>query len=112
MDDLNEASVIVDKSSEKKRQAIQIVFLVVLIIAIAVLLFTVITIIRYKDMLQNPLGYSFEKFGIDYCYCKDVHGGNVIIPSINTTLKPEDAFAQTSQIKQPGFNISGMFITK
>jgi hypothetical protein len=59
-----------------KGEKIQIIFLILLCIAVAVLIFAVIEIIKYKNMLQNPLGYNLDKFNLKSCSCLD-NSGNI-----------------------------------
>lgn len=65
-----------------RKEVIQIVFLIVLIIAVGALIFTTVTIIKYSDMLSNPIGYNLAKFGIDSCSYYDSGGNLVIIDAI------------------------------
>lgn len=62
-------------------EKIQIIFLILLFLAVAVMIFAVIEIIKYKNMLQNPLGYNLEKFNLDSCKCTDKQGNETIIYS-------------------------------
>lgn len=57
-------------------EKIQIIFLILLCIAVAVLVFAVIEIIKYKNLLQNPLGYNLDKFNLQSCTCVD-NSGNI-----------------------------------
>jgi hypothetical protein len=75
--------VVIEKSSTKAT-IIQIMFLILLLCAIAGLLMTTITILKYKDMLKNPVGYNMEKFGLTYCTC--YNDDNNIIPITATNL--------------------------
>jgi hypothetical protein len=68
---------------EKRRQVIQITFLFLIIIALAVMVGITITIVKYGKMLQNPVGYNLERFGINYCTCYDQENRIIPIKSIN-----------------------------
>lgn len=71
--------------NEKFKSIMQIIFLILLMIAIGALINTTITIYRYRDMLQNPVGYNIEKFGLQYCTCYDTE--NKIVPIQGPNLK-------------------------
>jgi hypothetical protein len=55
----------------KRSEYIQIVFLILLLLGIGALVFASIQIIKYRDMLSNPLGYNLERFSLAYCTCYD-----------------------------------------
>lgn len=59
----------VEKSKDSKSQVIQVIFLIVLVIAIGALIYASISIVRYHDLLMNPLGYNIKQFGINSCLC-------------------------------------------
>lgn len=71
----------------KRGSVIQIIFLILLTAAIAALIASIITIYDYRDMLQNPIGYSMQKFGLEYCSCQNTEGSFVSInaPGNNKT---------------------------
>ena len=69
---------------------LQIIFLVVLIFAVGALVFTTITIIKYKNMLANPLGYNMDKYGLSYCTCYTSDGKVMPIKG----LSYNDSFSQ------------------
>jgi len=71
-----------ERKSEKHRMAIQIVFLIVLILAISALVGAIVTIHRYADMLMNPVGYNLARFNISSCSCIDDFGKSVQINAI------------------------------
>jgi hypothetical protein len=78
---------------KKERSVImQALFLILLLLAIVALIYATITVIRYKEMLSNPLGYNLEKFGLDYCVCVDNSGTNMIIPSINSNQTSQNIY--------------------
>lgn len=54
-----------------KANCAQIIFLIILVFAVAGLFSAVIGIYRYHDMLSNPVGYNMEQFGLNYCTCYD-----------------------------------------
>ena len=76
-----------EEVKKEKGQVVQLIFLMVIIIALGVMLYSTITILRYKDMLSNPVGYNLDKFGINSCECVRYSGEKVNIPSIN--YKPQ-----------------------
>ena len=51
----------------------QIVFLVLLLIAIGALIFACVYMVKYKDMLSNPIGYNMDRFNLKYCTCYDAN---------------------------------------
>ena len=70
---------------ELKGQVIQIIFLVLLMIAIGALIFACIKIVQYHNMFSNPLGYNIQQFGIDSCICYKADGTSTLIKSINAS---------------------------
>ena len=74
--------------SDKPRRGVilNIIFLILLLLAISALINSTITIYKYKDMLKNPLGYNLEKFDIATCSCIDNSGKTVEIYSLNYTI--------------------------
>jgi hypothetical protein len=72
-----------------KGQTLQVIFLIVLIIAIAALVYATITVVRYKDIIVNPIGSNLKQFGISYCDCIKNTGDKIFIPAtdyqINST---------------------------
>jgi hypothetical protein len=67
----------------KRGGVAQIIFLILMLLAVFGLIFAIGTIYKYRDMLQNPLGYNLEKFNLQSCNCFDMQGSLVFIPSIN-----------------------------
>lgn len=76
MNEYNEIEV--KEKPNKKSAVIQIIFLILLALAIGCMISAIITIKNYADMLQNPLGYNMEKFDLAYCTCYDTY--NRIVP--------------------------------
>jgi len=72
----------VEEKNETLKNVMSIVFLILLMVAIAVLMNAVITIYRYHDMLINPIGYSMKEFDLNSCSCIDNQGKFVEIKSI------------------------------
>lgn len=71
---MEENKEVINSETEKPKKSttiLQIVYLVLLLAAIGALINTNINIIKYKNMLANPLGYSMDKFGLGYCNCYD-----------------------------------------
>lgn len=64
---------------------VQIVFLVLVAIAIGCMISAIITIHNYADMLRNPVGYNLGKFGIESCSYINNAGELVVIPAINSS---------------------------
>lgn len=60
-----------DLRFEKRRQVIQIVFLIVIIIALSVMVSAIVTIHKYGKLLANPVGYNMKRFDLAYCTCYD-----------------------------------------
>ena len=75
---------------KRKGTVLNIIFLILLLVAIGALINSTITIIKYKDMLVNPLGYSLDKFEIATCNCIDNSGKNIIIDSISYNSSNEN----------------------
>ena len=67
---------------KKKSQAIQIIFLILLLFAIGSLVSATITIYKYKEMLQNPMGYNMNRFGLEYCSCQNTNKEYVQINAV------------------------------
>ena len=68
---------------KEKPDYLRIIFLVILIIAIGALIYTTITIVKYKDILVNPMGVSMNQFGLKYCTCYDSQWRIVSIEGIS-----------------------------
>ena len=66
------------KEVPKKKVTIQVIFLILLAIAIASMIGAIITVKNYGEMLKNPVGYNMEKFNLAYCTCYNTQ--NQIIP--------------------------------
>ena len=69
----------------EKREIIQIVFLIIMFISSLIILAAIITIHRYADLLNNPLGYNLEQFKLQACSCVDNFGNIINIEAINKT---------------------------
>lgn len=69
----------------------QTVFLILLIIAICCLIWATLTVIKYKDIIKNPVGSNLKEFNIKTCTCIDSKGKTVIIDAVgyNSTLNQE-----------------------
>ena len=70
----------IDKELDMRKK-VQIVFLIVSIIAVIMLFWTTLTIIKYKDMIKNPIGANLNQFNIAYCMCHDFQGKFIPIKS-------------------------------
>ena len=67
--------------NKKRKDLMNIIFLIALLLAIGALIFLIIWLIRYEQVLTNPLGYNLAKYNISSCsYWKD---GTMMI--INST---------------------------
>ena len=66
----------------KRRDIMNIIFLICLVLAIGGLLFLIIWLVRYEQVLTNPLGYNLAQFNISSCSYLD-HSGRLVI--INST---------------------------
>lgn len=64
------------------KEAIQISFLVILLIAVGALISATVTIYKYKDMLANPVGYNMKQFGLEFCSCQNNKGQFVQINAV------------------------------
>ena len=71
-----------DEGLPDKRTKRQIVFLLLLLIAICALLYSTVAVYRYRDMLMNPVGQNLKNFNINTCTCLDSDGKTVIIDAI------------------------------
>jgi len=71
-----------EEIKEVRKNYIQIIFLICLIVAICALIYTTITIIKYKDVITNPMGVTMAKFNLNTCTCIGQQG-IVQIKSIN-----------------------------
>ena len=72
------------EAKENKTNYLQLIFLVLLFIAIACLIVAIKTIYNYSDMLKNPLGQNMKNFGMDYCECQNNKGQLVQISAIGS----------------------------
>jgi uncharacterized protein YpmS len=60
---------------EKRENIKQIVFLVLIAILILVLIFTVVTLIKNKDLIsKNGISYEIVKQNFSYCQCMSERG--------------------------------------
>lgn len=66
-----------------RKEKIQITFLIIMLMAVAALIFCGIKIVKYHDMLTNPLGYSLDYFDISSCTCYRSDGQSFIVDSIS-----------------------------
>lgn len=57
-----------------RKEKIQIAFLIIMLMAVAALIFCGVKIVKYHDMLTNPLGYSLDHFNISSCTCYGQEG--------------------------------------
>jgi len=90
-DEINEEGVLVlpdIKKEDKHKIILHYVFMIVLIIAIFALIFATISILKYKEIIKNPIGSNLEKFNINSCKCIDNFGKSIFIPS--TDYKPSN----------------------
>jgi hypothetical protein len=74
----------IEIEKEKPRISIlQIVFLILLLAAIFGLIYSAVTIVKYSEMLKNPMGYNIEQFGLKYCTCYDSDFRIVVINGLS-----------------------------
>lgn len=66
-----------------RKSIIQVIFLILLTAAIASMITAIVTIIKYKEMLSNPLGYNMDKFNLNSCTCRDTSDRSIVINSIS-----------------------------
>ena len=59
--------VIKEEVKLDKRMVLQIIFLILIVIAIAMLFYTVGTLVRYGDMIRNPIGENLAYWNISSC---------------------------------------------
>lgn len=89
------------------RDILNIIFLILLMVAIGALVSTTITIIKYKNVLINPVGQNLANNGINYCTCYDFE--NRIIPIKSTNYSTiADIFLTVPEYSKPNiseFNI-------
>ena len=82
---MSEEVILKENDKPNKANITQIIFLIILVIAIGSLVYASVTIVKYHEMISNPLGYNLEKFGMDSCTCFKSTGEQVLIKS---TLSP------------------------
>lgn len=90
MDDEIKEVVIVNSIEDNPKkingeQGRQIVFLILILIAIIALVAATITVHRYAEILTNPLGYNLAQFKLQSCTCIDNFGKFVDIVATNKT---------------------------
>lgn len=68
---------------KKRKQWMDLAFTIAMILAVGALVFLCIWLVRYEQVLTNPLGYNLAKFNISYCSYLD--DGNLVI--INASIK-------------------------
>lgn len=83
-----------DVKKERRKQIIQVIYLILLMSAIIGLFNAVITINKYKDLLQNPLGYNLDRFGLKYCTCYDSNQVPSYIKALSFNKTDEAIFPQ------------------
>ena len=94
----------------ERSEKIQIVFLIVMFIAILCLIYTTITIIRYSDMIKNPLSSNLDKFGIERCACYKPDGTAFMVTNKTSNYTQLDLFNQYGQ-KKDYSNITNFSLT-
>lgn len=57
-----------------------------MLLTLGALCFTIVTVLKYKAMFANPLGYNLERFNMKYCNCLDSNDKFVFIPTTNSSL--------------------------
>jgi hypothetical protein len=71
-----------------KSTTIQAIFLILLLAAIVSMIFAVVSVYKYREMLSNPVGYNMQKFDLKFCTCINNYGQTILIsPNQNTTNK-------------------------
>lgn len=78
---------VIQNRKATRSEKMQIVFLILMCLAIAALIVAVMTILKYKEMLSNPLGYNLEKFHLQSCSCLDDSGSSIFITPINKSMQ-------------------------
>lgn len=71
------------KKTVDTKDKIQIAFLGIMLLCAFGLIFVGIKIVKYHDMLSNPLGYNLDKFGINSCTCINNEGQSFKVNSIS-----------------------------
>lgn len=69
--------------STKRSEVIQIVFLVLIFLAICSLIFATVTIVRFKNQIMRPLQYNLERFDVDSCMCQKNDGSQFFVEALN-----------------------------
>ena len=64
-----------------RAEKLQIIFLILLLVAIATLIICIVVVLKYKDMLNDPLAYNLDKFNLQSCRCLDKDGKSLEIYS-------------------------------
>ena len=82
-----------------------------MIIAIGVLINTTIVILKYREMLQNPVGYNLDKFGINYCTCYDNSFKIIPIKGLSYNDSFENFIPKQEYTTQKLLNLSSFNIT-
>ena len=66
-----------------KAEWIQIVFLILMLLAVAGLIIVIVQLVKYKQMLANPVGYVLDEFDISYCTCYDTQARLIPIKGLS-----------------------------
>jgi hypothetical protein len=72
-----------------RKEKIQIAFLIIMLFAVSGLFFCGIKIVKYHEMLINPLGYSLDHFNISSCTCYNSEGYFEVKSISNTCSGPQ-----------------------
>ena|SRR3989304_5745172 len=100
-----------EKRKITRQEVIHIIFIILMIIAIGVLINTTIVILKYREMLQNPVGYNLDKFGINYCTCYDNSFKIIPIKGLSYNDSFENFIPKQEYTTQKLLNLSSFNIT-
>lgn len=84
------------KQTMDRKDKIQIAFLGIMLFCAFALLFAGIKVVKYHEMLSNPLGYNLDKFDVASCTC---YKNNGEVFKVNAISKGD------SNILQAGSNL-------
>lgn len=78
----------------EKKEIIQITFNILLVIAICFMLFTIITLLKNKELITtDPLVYGMKIHNFTYCSCFDDKGSNWVSEGGTFTTKRYEGYS-------------------
>lgn len=95
--------------NKSKWPIIQIIFLILMLGCLIGLIVAIVTIYKYKDMIENPVGANLDNFGLKYCTCYDYENRIVPIHAVSYNGSLADLMPQpVYDFTKPQINFSSL----